>query len=84
MSYSYYLLHGLTLNAAFLVLGRLIPPADYGSWLFWALFPPMFVVSLVPTGLLFLTVERPFSLAPRRLKASLKPPSRGGTADGPV
>ncbi len=66
MSYSYYLLHGLALNIAFKLLGFVLPPADYGWGLFWLLLPPMFLVTLVPTGMLFLLIERPFSLAPRR------------------
>ena len=66
MSYSYYLLHGLTLKAAFLALARVAPPAEYGAWVFWPLLPAMFALTLVPTALLFLAVERPFSLAARR------------------
>jgi exopolysaccharide production protein ExoZ len=66
MSYSYYLLHGLALNVAFRALSFVLPPGDYGWGLFWLLLPPMFVVTLAPTALLFLVIERPFSLAPRR------------------
>jgi peptidoglycan/LPS O-acetylase OafA/YrhL len=65
MSYSYYLLHGLSLKAAFMVLAKILPPADQGAWLFGALLPVMFVFTLFPTAALFLLVERPFSLAPR-------------------
>jgi exopolysaccharide production protein ExoZ len=71
MSYSYYLLHGLALKAGFLVLVTLVPPASYGSWLFWVLLPPMFVLTLIPTAALFLLVERPFSLTPRSMKTNL-------------
>ena len=66
MSYSYYLLHGLTLKAAFLVLGVVLPAANYGSWLFWALLPIMFTSTLLPTAALFLAIERPLSLAAHR------------------
>ena len=66
MSYSYYLIHGLTLKGAFLVLGRLLPPAATDAWIFWAVLPPMFAVTLVPSAALFVLVERPLSLAPRR------------------
>jgi peptidoglycan/LPS O-acetylase OafA/YrhL len=66
MSYSYYLLHGLVLKAGFLVLSKLLPAADGGTWLFWFLLPLMFVLTLIPTSALFLLIERPFSLAPRR------------------
>lgn len=68
MSYSYYLLHGLALKAGFLFLSTLVPTESYGSWLFWVLLPPMFVLTLIPTAALFLLVERPLSLAPRQKK----------------
>lgn len=64
MSYSYYLLHGLTLKGASLVLTATLPSSSNAWWLFWALLPPMFALTLVPTALLFLGVERPFSLSP--------------------
>ena len=68
MSYSYYLLHGLVLKAGFLVLSKLLPATTDGTaWLFWALLPLMFVLTLIPTSGLFLLIERPFSLAPRRV-----------------
>ena len=71
MSYSYYLLHALALKAGFLALSTLLPTASYGSWLFWVLLPPMFVLTLIPTAALFLLVERPFSLVPRRTKTNV-------------
>ena len=66
MSYSYYLLHGLVLKAGFLVLAVALPSANYGAGLFWALLPIMFILTLIPTAVLFLTVERPLSLTPAR------------------
>jgi len=66
MSYSYYLLHGLTLNAAFRSFALFVPAEERGPWFFAALLPCMFAVTLVPTTMLFLLVERPYSLAPRR------------------
>lgn len=71
MSYSYYLLHGLALKAGFLALSTLVPTASYDLWLFWVLIPPMFVLTLIPSAALFLLVERPFSLTPRRVKTNL-------------
>lgn len=62
MSYSYYLLHGLALNAGFLALRFFMPASSHGAWLFWILLPPMFLLTLVPTAALFLLVERPYSL----------------------
>ena len=64
MSYSYYLIHGLALKAAFLAMSVLMPGAAFGSWFFWALMPVMFALTLLPSAALFLAVERPFSLAP--------------------
>ncbi len=66
MSYSYYLLHGLTLQAAFLVLAMVLPTGENSPWLFWALLPPMFTLTLIPSAMLFLAIERPLSLTPRR------------------
>lgn len=66
MSYSYYLLHGLSLKVAFAGLAVVLHAGDHGPWLFWALLPIMFAATLVPTTALFLAVERPYSLKPRR------------------
>ncbi len=70
MSYSYYLLHGLTLQAAFLALSTVLHGAVHGAWLFWLLLPPMFALTVVTASALFLWVERPLSLAPRKKGAS--------------
>lgn len=67
MSYSYYLLHGLALKAAFLVVAILIPVADFGPLFFWSLLPVMFFLTVPPAAALFIVVERPFSLAPPKL-----------------
>jgi exopolysaccharide production protein ExoZ len=72
MSYSYYLLHGLALKAGFMVLARIMPTAPHEALLFIALLAPMFLLTLVPTTLLFLLVERPFSLAPKVHTAAVK------------
>jgi peptidoglycan/LPS O-acetylase OafA/YrhL len=68
MSYSYYLIHGIALRAGFLALSFILPTTMYGSWFFWVLLPPMFVLTLLVAAALFLAVERPLSLAPRRAK----------------
>jgi exopolysaccharide production protein ExoZ len=62
MSYSYYLLHGLTLKAAFLLLGFIVAKGEYGGTFFLVLLPGMFVLSLLAPAMLFIFVERPFSL----------------------
>ncbi len=60
MSYSYYLLHGLALKTAFLFFPVHFP--QNAPVLFWGLLPCAFILTLIPTTLLFLFVERPFSL----------------------
>jgi peptidoglycan/LPS O-acetylase OafA/YrhL len=64
MSYSYYLLHGLALKAAFLALSAVLPDTTFGSWFFWIMMPLLFCATLPPTAALFLAVERPLSLSP--------------------
>lgn len=79
MSYSYYLLHGLALKAAFLVLSKVLPPDRIGASLFWPGLPLLFVVTVIPSAVLFLLVERPFSL--RTASVSVTPSRhRAGTA----
>ncbi len=62
MSYSYYLLHGLTLKFGFLVLAKLMPNQATNELLFYWLWIPLFVLTLLTSFILFLFVERPFSL----------------------
>jgi peptidoglycan/LPS O-acetylase OafA/YrhL len=62
MSYSYYLVHGLTLKAAFVMAAKVVPPAAHGPLFMAGLLPLMFAATLIPSGVLFVLVERPFSL----------------------
>lgn len=71
MSYSYYLLHGLALKASFLALAKYLPTGTQEPLLICALLPVMFALTLIPTGALFLLVERPFSLTPRHVPGGL-------------
>ena len=66
MSYSYYLLHALALKAGFMVFGKLVPASGSEQWVFWLMMPAMFALTLVASAVLFLAVERPFSLAPKQ------------------
>ncbi len=75
VSYSYYLLHGLALQAFFSVAQRVISPGHDGLAL--ALLLPAWLATLPPCLMLFLLIERPLSLAPksataRRPAAALK------------
>lgn len=76
MSYSYYLMHGLTLKAFFLMLKPLIPPGSVApaSFFFLALVPA-FAATGMTSLVLFLLVERPFSLAPKSRGLPGTPPS---------
>jgi peptidoglycan/LPS O-acetylase OafA/YrhL len=70
MSYSYYLLHGITLTAVALVVTRVVPPAPGRALVFLAVLPvALFATFATSTGL-FLLVEKPLSLVPARPRAS--------------
>ncbi|MDE2399060.1 MAG: acyltransferase [Burkholderiales bacterium] len=69
MSYSYYLAHSLGLKLAFGVGAALLPPARWGTAGGMLMLPLSFAVSLVPSLLLYLAVERPLSLVPGLRKA---------------
>jgi exopolysaccharide production protein ExoZ len=64
MSYSYYLLHGVTLTAVGLVAMRLAPPAPGRAVVFLALLPLALIATFVSSTGLFLLVEKPYSLTP--------------------
>jgi len=61
MSYSYYLLHGLALNAGFLLLGKLWP-AHSGSVSTFFMLLPLFGLTMLSAACLFIWVEKPWSL----------------------
>lgn len=63
MSYSYYLLHALGIKAWLLVLTKAVPGFAPGPWALVAWLPVVFALSLLAPVVLFLLVERPFSLA---------------------
>lgn len=76
MSYSYYLLHGLTLKAIFTVLRAWMPQVEY-EWLYFVgAMPIIFILTLFPAATLYLAIERPFSLnsAPTRPASNRRPP----------
>ncbi|MFP5389998.1 MAG: acyltransferase family protein, partial [Gammaproteobacteria bacterium] len=63
MSYSYYLLHGLTLKAGFKVLFAVIPHVQHEVLAVLATLPLMFAFTLATSAVLFIFVEKPLSLA---------------------
>ena len=74
MSYSYYLVHGLALKVFFAALAHAVPPAADDRFGFDLLLPA-FAFTLLPSALLFLAVERPFSLAARPARARAPVPA---------
>lgn len=62
MSYSYYLIHGLSLKFIFLVVAFIYPPAGSDVVVFWVMLPIAFLWTLIPSTVLFLMVEKPYSL----------------------
>jgi peptidoglycan/LPS O-acetylase OafA/YrhL len=62
MSYSYYLMHGLALKVLSAVTLRTV--AHAGPSFFWLAMPGIFLATLVPSFVLYATVERRFSLSP--------------------
>lgn len=66
MSYSYYLIHGLSLKFTFLILGKVYPSSGGDNFIFWLLLPLSFLITLIPSMILFITIEKPFSLQTKR------------------
>lgn len=80
MSYSYYLIHGLTLKALFLVLSRLLPGQGDQDVLFWLLLAPAFAATWIVSAVLFLAVERPYSLRVQHRSATPQTPLPDATS----
>ncbi|OUS28468.1 hypothetical protein A9Q99_13195 [Gammaproteobacteria bacterium 45_16_T64] len=62
MSYSYYLLHGLTLKFSFFVIGHLFGHTIENAYLYYWLWIPLFLLSLIASFVLFVVIEKPLSL----------------------
>lgn len=82
MSYSYYLIHGLTLQAVALLLTHWLPPTGANTLLFWAFLPCAFATTLVSATILFALVEKPLSL--RHLRAAALPTHGASLRPAPV
>jgi len=65
MSYSYYLMHGLTLKALGLLIARALPSWHPGPAVHWAFMPVALAATMVTSAVLFCEVEKRFSLAPK-------------------
>ena len=64
ISYSYYLAHSLGLHAGFMIAKAVVPAERWGAVGGALLLPATFALTLVPSLLLYLAIERPLSLAP--------------------
>ncbi|MBV8913528.1 MAG: hypothetical protein JOZ05_10880, partial [Acetobacteraceae bacterium] len=69
MSYSYYLIHGFVVRVAMLMLGAALP-TGMPEWVFWAVLPLLFGATLVVAALLFVLIEKPYSLRPAASKVT--------------
>ena len=70
ISYSYYLIHGLVLYAIFLIAPKVFPPTGDNLFVFWFLLALSFPATFFMSSILFLLVEKPFSLS-RHSQSSL-------------
>lgn len=62
ISYSFYLIHGLVLGAIAMVLRPMLPSGGELAWLFWAGLLPAVAAAAAVAWLLFVAVERRYSL----------------------
>jgi len=65
MSYSYYLLHGLALKFIFMMLEIVYPSQSNEELILWLLLAPVFFLTLIPSAMLFVCIEKPYSLVRR-------------------
>ena len=71
MSYSYYLVHGLTLKFIALLLGRFLPENTSGL-IYWLALPAAFAATWISSTLLFVLVEKRAQARPHRHALLLK------------
>lgn len=62
ISYSFYLIHSLSLKLFFMILEEIYPAQQGDIVMFWVLILPVFVLSLIPSVVLFIYIEKPYSL----------------------
>lgn len=71
ISYSYYLIHGLTLKALVKFLSVVCPSWLTAQLCFWVWLPLAFLLTFVSSTILFVLVEKPFSLTLRHSEINL-------------
>lgn len=63
MSYSFYMVHALAMQGFILIFTKVFPTAaPQGAAFFWIMMPVLFVVAFVPSLVIYLGVEYPWSL----------------------
>jgi exopolysaccharide production protein ExoZ len=72
MSYSYYLMHGLTLQGVLFITSWILPSREHNPWMYALIVPLAFTATWITSTLLFALVEKPISLE-RRVVAKIKP-----------
>jgi exopolysaccharide production protein ExoZ len=82
MSYSYYLGHALVLHALFALLRRVWPIGAKNDVVFWLLSPIVLILSIAGSAILYLLVEKPYSLKRRKPAAVLQPVAVTAGASG--
>ena len=65
MSYSYYLIHGFTLQCISLAIMFFAPKLLESVWGFWICLPIFFTLTWISSTILFALVEKPFSINPQ-------------------
>lgn len=82
MSYSYYLIHGITLVCILAVAQRLSRTTHLSAPAFLLVFVACFSATVATSGILYLSIERPLSLArsSRRVAATTLPGKAGAAA----
>jgi peptidoglycan/LPS O-acetylase OafA/YrhL len=67
MSYSFYLIHALAIHAVQLVLRKIILPVPHQPLVYLVALLPAFLLSLLISAVLFILIEKPFSLRPQQI-----------------
>lgn len=62
MSYSYYLIHGFTLQCVALAILLFAPKPIESVWIFWICVPIFFTLTWISSTILFVLIEKPFSI----------------------
>jgi peptidoglycan/LPS O-acetylase OafA/YrhL len=73
MSYSYYLMHGPTILACSWLFHKFLPPRGHQPGMLLLALVVAFVATVVTSTIIFVLVEKPYSLQPKRKQAPAVP-----------